>query len=116
MHVQVFMGVDGKAFMNDMINTGRGDDEGESAQAKPDTHPGKHGYNIGTGPLFPTNGMPTDGEMTVAALPRHLPGAFPTPRGSVKGRQATCQQRTRFFAKLGWIYQPIPFAAPSKWD
>jgi hypothetical protein len=29
MHVQVFMGVDDEAIMNDMINTGRRDDEGD---------------------------------------------------------------------------------------
>jgi hypothetical protein len=38
MHVQVFVGVDGEAFMNDMINTGRGDDDGDYTQAEPNTH------------------------------------------------------------------------------
>jgi hypothetical protein len=29
MHMQVFMRVNGEAIMNDMINTGYGDDEGD---------------------------------------------------------------------------------------
>jgi hypothetical protein len=66
--------------------------------------------------LFPTSRMPTDDGMTAVALPRHLPGAFPKPRGSVKGRRATRRQRTRSLAKLGWRYQPISFVAPSKRD
>jgi hypothetical protein len=55
MHVQVFMVVDGEAIMNDMINTGCGDDEGDYTQAEPDTQPGQHDYDIGAEPLFPTN-------------------------------------------------------------
>jgi hypothetical protein len=77
MHVHVFMGVDGEAIMNDMINTGRGDDEGDYTQAKPDTQPGQHGYDIGVEPLFPTNGMPTEAGMSAAALAATLGGCFP---------------------------------------
>jgi hypothetical protein len=38
------MGVDGEAIMNDMINTGRGDNEGDYTLAEPDTQPRQHGY------------------------------------------------------------------------
>jgi hypothetical protein len=48
--------------------------------------------------------------------PHHLPHPLTMPRGSAKGRWATHRQRTRSYAKLGWRYLPIPFAAPSKRD
>jgi hypothetical protein len=77
MHVQVFVGVDGEAFMNDMINTGRGDVDGDYTQAEPNTHFGQHGYDIGAEPLFPIDGMPTNDGMMAATLATTLAGCFP---------------------------------------
>jgi 2-hydroxychromene-2-carboxylate isomerase len=81
-----------------MINMGREDDKGDYTQAEADPEPRQHGYDIGAEPLFPTVGMSMEEGMTA------------------KGQQATHWQRTRSFVKLGWRYQLIPFAAPSKRD
>jgi hypothetical protein len=109
------MGAEGEVIMNDMIN-----DPDEYTQDEPETQAEPNtqteGYDIDTERLFPSNGMSTQEEMTAAALATTLAGAFPKSRGSAKGRRATCLQRTRSFAKLGWRYQPIPFAVPSKRD
>jgi hypothetical protein len=47
MHMQDFMGHDGEAIMQDMIN-----DEGEYTQVEANPEPGKHGYGIGAETLF----------------------------------------------------------------
>jgi hypothetical protein len=53
MRVQAFMGVDGEAIMNDMIN-----DEDSYTQVEPGTQ--AEGYDIDAEQLFPpNNGMPT---------------------------------------------------------
>jgi hypothetical protein len=63
--------------MHDMINMGRGDDEGNYTQADADPKPGQHGYDIGAEPLFPTAGMSTEEGMTAAALAATLSLCFP---------------------------------------
>jgi hypothetical protein len=68
--VQDFMGVDGEAIMNVMIN-----DEDDYMQAKPDTQ--AEGYDINAEQLFPSNGMPTQEGMTAVALATTLAGCFP---------------------------------------
>jgi hypothetical protein len=57
MCVHAFMGVDGEAIMNDMIN-----DEDDYTQAEPDTQ--AEGYDIDAEQLFLPNGMPTDTSQT----------------------------------------------------
>jgi hypothetical protein len=47
MHVQDFMGHDGEAIMQYMIN-----DEGEYTQVEANPEPGKHGYGISAETLF----------------------------------------------------------------
>jgi hypothetical protein len=77
MHLQDFTGDDGKAIMNDMINTEHGDDEGDYTQVEPDPEPRQHGYDIGAEPLFLTADMSTEEGMTAAALAATLASCFP---------------------------------------
>jgi hypothetical protein len=67
----------GEAFMNDMINMGHLDDEGDYTQAEPDPEPRQHGYDIGAKQLFPTVGMSTEEGMTATALATTLASCFP---------------------------------------
>jgi hypothetical protein len=71
MHMKDFMGHDGEAIMQDMIN-----DEGDYTQPEADPEPGQHGYDIGAKPLFPTAGMSTGEGMTATALAATLSSCF----------------------------------------
>jgi hypothetical protein len=64
MHVQDFMENNGKAIMHDMINTDRGDGEGDYTQSDP----GQHAYDIGVEPLFPNTDMSTEEGLTATTL------------------------------------------------
>jgi hypothetical protein len=70
MRMQTFMGAEGEAIMNDMIN-----DQDDYTQAEPDTQ--AEGYDINAEQLFPPNGMPTQEGMTATALAATLVGCFP---------------------------------------
>jgi hypothetical protein len=76
MHVQAFMGAEGEAIMNDMINDQDDytQDEPET-QAEPDTQ--AEGYDIDAEQLFPPNGMPTREGMTAVALAATLAKCIP---------------------------------------
>jgi hypothetical protein len=68
MHVQDFMENNGKAIMHDMINTDRGDGEGDFTQSDP----GQHTYNIGVEPLFPNTDMSMEEGLTAMTLAASL--------------------------------------------
>jgi hypothetical protein len=76
MRVQAFMGAEGEAIMNDMINDPDNYTQAKpQTQAEPDTQ--AEGYDINAELLFPPNGMPTQEGMTAASLAATLAACFP---------------------------------------